>query len=80
VAVVHLALTRHGWHASAASLATMTSVPRCDAGVHQVLVLPWGQVTVWVSQSTVKAVRSKPSSARAWGEVSASIRVTNRMP
>lgn len=79
-AVVHFALTGHAWQTSPANFTTMTSVPRWTAGVQQALVLPCGQQTVDACHSMVNPVRSKPSPARACGEVSASIGVTNRTP
>lgn len=80
VAVVHVALTGHCWQVWRWNRVTITSAPRWMAGAHDVLVFPWGQVTCCWSQSTVKAVRSKPAAARAWGEVSASIGVISATP
>jgi len=59
---------------------TTAWVPRWAAGLHDALACPCGQVTRWVSQSTVKAARSNPAPARACGEVSSSTGVTSAMP
>lgn len=72
--------TGHAWQVCLSNLTTIAGVPRWLAGLHQALVLPRGQTAWRLSQSMVKAVRSNPAPARAWGELFSSTGVTRTTP
>ena len=77
---MHWARAGHGPQVVVGNLTTMTSVPRWVAGLQEVLVRPWGQVTCRVSKSMVKQVLSYPVPARAWTDWSSRAGVTMVTP
>ena len=79
-AVVHWSRTGQARQVAVSNLTTITSVSRWRAGLHVALVWPCGQLTWRVCQSTVNAVLSNPSPARAWREVSSNAGVTRVSP
>ena len=52
-AVVHWARAGHGWQAARGNTTMILSVPSWRAGLQVLLTDPCGQVTCWLSQSTV---------------------------
>jgi hypothetical protein len=78
--VVHWARAGQGLQAPFAKVITIVSAPCWATGFQELLAWLCGQVACRVSKSMAKALRPDPASARACGEVSASIGVTSATP
>jgi hypothetical protein len=64
---VHVSRSVHSRHALRGNRTEIAGWPSVLVGFHGGLVMLFGQVTVWVSQSMAKSALVKPGCRAAWG-------------